>query len=94
MIVWAILVAFCAGINLFVFIALRGRWGRLVPVLALASVLGTIGGDALGERVGLNILRIGSFEFLAGSLAAQVAMLVTLLLTALAPSDPGSGDEG
>jgi hypothetical protein len=93
MIVWAILVAFCAGINLFVFIAVRGRWGRMVLVLALASVVGTIAGNAIGERIGLHLLRIGSFEFIAASVVAQVAMLATLLLAALAPTEPAPEDE-
>lgn len=93
MIVWGILVLFCAGINLFVFIAVRGRWGRMVLILAAASVLGTVAGNAIGERMALHLLRIGSFEFIAASVVAQVAMLGTLLLAALAPAEPAPGDE-
>ena len=93
MIVWAILVLFCAGINLFLFIAVRGRWGRLVPILAGASVLGTIAGNAIGDRIGLHLLRIGSFEFIAASAVAQLAMLASLLLAALAPAEPAPRDE-
>ncbi len=93
MIAWAILVLFCAGINMFVFIALRGRWGRMVPILALAAVLGAIAGNAIGEGLGLHLLRIGSFEFIAASVVAQLAMLAALLLAALAPTEPASRDE-
>jgi hypothetical protein len=93
MIAWAILVLFCAGINLFVCIAVRGRWGRMVPILALASVLGTIAGNAIGERIDLHLLRIGSFEFVAASVAAQVAMLAALLLAALAPTEAAPDDK-
>jgi hypothetical protein len=88
MIAWLILVAFTAGINLFVFIAIRGRWGPLVPVLAIAALAGTVAGNEVGRRLGMDLLRIGSFEPLAASAAAQIAMLATVLLAALAPTEP------
>ena len=88
MIAWLILVLFTAALNLFVFIAARGRWGRLVPLLAIASLAGTVAGNEVGRRLGLDLLRIGSFELVAASFAAQLAMLATLLLAALAPAEP------
>jgi hypothetical protein len=88
MIAWLILVVFTAGINLFLFIAIRGRWGPLVPILAVAALAGTVAGNELGRRVGIDLLRIGSFEPVAASLLAQVAMLATVLLAALAPTEP------
>ena len=88
MIAWLVLVAFTAGINLFVFIAVRGRWGPLVPVLAIAALAGTVAGNEVGLRLGMNLLRIGSFEPVAASAAAQIAMLATVLLAALAPTEP------
>ena len=92
MIAWLILVAFTAAINLFLFVAVRGRWGRLVPLLAVASLAGTMAGNEVGRRLGLDLLRIGSFELVASSIAAQLAMLATLLLAALAPAgSPTSG---
>ena len=88
MIAWLILVAFTAGINLFLFIAVRGRWGPLVPILAIAAVAGTVAGNEFGRRLGMDLLRIGSFEPVAASAAAQIAMLATVLLAALAPTEP------
>jgi len=88
MIAWLVLVAFTAGINLFVFIAVRGRWGPLVPVLAIAALAGTVAGNEIGRRLGVDLLRIGSFEQVAASAAAQIAMLATVLLAALAPTEP------
>jgi ABC-type transport system involved in cytochrome c biogenesis permease subunit len=82
---WIVLAAFVAGINLFAFIAVRGRWGRLVPVLALASLVGTIGGNAVGQRTGLELVRIGDFHVLAASVLAQLAMLAVALLSAIGP---------
>jgi hypothetical protein len=88
MIAWLILVVLTAAINLFLFIAIRGRWGRLVPILAVASLAGTLAGNEVGRRLGLDLLRIGSFELVASSIAAQLVMLATLLLAALAPTGP------
>lgn len=88
MIAWLIFVVFTAGINLFLFIAVRGRWGPLVPILAVAALVGTVAGNELGHRVGVDLLRIGSFEPVAASVVAQVAMLATVLLAALAPTEP------
>ena len=51
MIAWLILVLFTAALNLFVFIAARGRWGRLVPLLAIASLAGTVAGSPLRTPV-------------------------------------------
>jgi hypothetical protein len=83
---WMLLTALVAAINLSGFIALRGRWGRVVLPLAIASLLGTVVGDAVGARIGLELLRLGDFHIVAASVGAQLAMLVTLLLTALVPS--------
>lgn len=82
---WIVLSAFVAAINLFAFIALRGRWGRIVPALALASLVGTVGGNAVGQRTGLELLRIGDFHVLAASVLAQLAMLAVALLSAIGP---------
>lgn len=83
---WMVLVAFVAAINLTAFIALRGKWDRRVPLLALASLIGTIAGNAIGARTGLELVRIGDFNLVAACLVAQLAMLVTDLLGHLGPS--------
>jgi len=85
---WMVLTAFVAAINLTVFIALRGRWDRRLLILALASLLGTATGNAIGARTGLELVRIGDFHLLAACLGAQFAMLATDLLAQLGPSRP------
>ena len=82
---WLIWVPLLALINLLVFIAIRGRWGRIVLVLAAASVAGVVIGDALGEALGLELLRIGDMHVLAASIVAQVFMVAVTLLAALGP---------
>jgi len=63
-----------------------------VPFLALAAVLGTIAGNAVGDRLSIQLLRIGGFDLVAASLGAQLAMLAALLLAALAPASAPPGD--
>ena len=83
---WLVLSLLTAALNLFAFTWIRGRWGRGVPVLALASLLGTVAGNAVGDRIGLHLLSIGDFRFAAAAIGAQLAMLVVLLLGALGPT--------
>jgi hypothetical protein len=82
---WMLLTALVAAINLAGFVALRGRWGRVVMPLAFAALLGTVAGDAIGSRTGLEVLRLGDYHLVAASVGAQLAMLITLLLVALLP---------
>ena len=82
---WLIWVPLLALINLLVFIAIRGRWGRVVLALGVAAVIGVVVGDAVGERIGFEVLRIGDMNVLAASLAAQLLMVAVSLLGALGP---------
>jgi hypothetical protein len=82
---WLIWVPMLALINLLVFIAIRGRWGRSVLGLAVAAVIGVLIGDQVGERTGLELLRIGDMHIIAASVAAQVLMVAVSLLSALGP---------
>ena len=82
---WLLWVPLLAVVNLFVFLAIRGRWGRIVWVLALASVIGVIVGDLIGGAIGLDLLRVGDMHVLAASVAAQLLMVAVTLLSALGP---------
>jgi hypothetical protein len=74
-----------AGINLLGLLAILGRWGRMVLALAMAALLGTALGNAVGALTGLELLRLGDYHVVAASVGAQLAMLATLLLAALLP---------
>jgi hypothetical protein len=82
---WVIWVPLLALINLLAFVAVRGRWGRVVLVLAVAAVVGVVMGDAIGSATGLEILRIGDMHVVAASVGAQVMMAAVTLLAALGP---------
>ncbi len=83
---WPLLVALVAAMNLGAFVALRGRWGRIAPALAVAALFGAALGEVVGARTGLEVWRIGDFSAGAASVGAELAMLVTVLLSNLGPS--------
>lgn len=82
---WLIWIPALSLVNLLVFIAIRGRWGRSVIVLAAAAVIGVIVGDRIAEATGLELLRVGDMNVLGASLAAQALMIAVTLLSALGP---------
>ena len=82
---WLVWVPLLALINLLLFVAIRGRWGRSFWALAVAAVVGVSAGDWLGEQLGFDLLRIGDMQVLAASVAAQLLMLAVALLGALGP---------
>ena len=82
---WLLITLLLAVINLLGLLVVLGRWGRLVVALAAASLLGTALGNAVGGMTGLELLRLGDYHVVAASIGAQLLMLGTLLLSALAP---------
>lgn len=82
---WLIWIPALALVNLLIFIAVRGRWGRSVIALAAASVVGVFIGDRVAEATGLELLRIGDMNVVGASVAAQALMIAVTLLSALGP---------
>lgn len=82
---WLIWIPALALVNLLVFIAIRGRWGRSVLALAVASAIGVVLGDRVAEATGLELLRVGDMNVLGASVAAQALMIAVTLLSALGP---------
>ena len=82
---WLVWVPLLAAINLLAFVAVRGRWGRIVGALAIASVVGVVAGDRVADATGLELLRVGDMHVLGASIGAQLLMLAVTLLGALGP---------
>lgn len=83
---WLALTLLTAGLNLSAFLAIRGRWGRIVVPLAGGALGGTLLGDALGSALGIGALQIGDYHLLAASVTAQIAMVAILLGSVLVPA--------
>ena len=68
-----------------VFVLIRGSAGGHLPLLVLAASLGAWAGDALGARLGLDLVRIGDFRLVAASLMAWVGIAIVALVATLGP---------
>lgn len=82
---WLLWIPLLALVNLLAFVAIRGRWGRIVAAQAVAALIGVVVGDLVGDATGLEVLRIGDMHVLAASAGAQLLMLAVTLLAGLGP---------
>ena len=83
----ALVLALLVGIfHAALYVLIRGHGGGQVPMLALAAVLGAWAGDALGARLGIDILRIGDFRLFTASLIAWLGIGITALAATIGPS--------
>lgn len=82
---WLVWVPLLAFVNLMLFVAVRGRWGRIVYALGAAALVGVPLGDRLAEATGLDPVRIGDMHVVGASVMAQLLMLAVTLLSALGP---------
>jgi len=73
------------------FILVRGSTGGQLPLLVVAAVLGAWAGDALGARLGFDLLRIGDFRLVAASLVAWVGIGVVSVVSILGPTRRKAG---
>lgn len=67
------------------FVLLRGSAGGQLPLLVLAAVLGALAGDALGARLGVDLLRIGDFRLVAASVTAWLGIGIVAIVAILGP---------
>lgn len=84
LILGALVGIFHASIYVFV----RGSAGGRLPLLLVASVLGAWAGDALADRLGLDLLVIGDFHLVGASVAAWIGIGIVSVLAVLGPSEP------
>ena len=69
---------------LFVFI--RGSGGGQLPLLLVAAILGAWAGDALGARLGIDLLRVGDFRIVAASVVAWAGIGFVSVVAILGPT--------
>ena len=70
-------------VSAYVFI--RGRAGARLPLLIVGAVLGAWAGNAVGDRLAIDPLRIGDFHLLAASVVAWLAIGLVAILSVLVP---------
>lgn len=68
------------------YVLIRGTAGGHLPLLILAAFLGAWAGDALGARLGIDLLRIGDFRLLAASALAWVGIGFVSVIAILGPT--------
>ena len=83
----AIVLAVLVGIfHASLYVLLRGSGTGRLPIVLAASILGAWAGDALGDRLGFELLTIGDFHLLAASIGAWVGIGISSALATLGPS--------
>ena len=75
----ALVGAFHAGLFLFI----RGRFGRILPAVLAASILGAFAGQAVGSRLG-DPLAIGDFGLVWSSVLAWLGIVIVAAAAMLA----------
>ena len=67
-------------------VLVTGVAGARLPFVLVLAILGAWAGDALGTRLGLDLLRIGDFRLLAASVGAWAGIGLVVLVSVLGPS--------
>jgi hypothetical membrane protein len=68
------------------YVLATGSAGGRLPLLLIAAVLGAWAGDALGARLGIDILRIGDFRLVPASLVAWIGIGFVSIVAILGPA--------
>ena len=83
----ALLLAILVGLfHASLYVLIRGNTGGRLPIIVLASILGAWAGDALGGRLGINLLTIGDFNLVAASVVAWIGIGISSAVAILGPS--------
>ena len=83
----ALILAILVGIfHASLYVMIRGSAGGRLPIIVVAAILGAWAGDALGDRLGVDIVSIGDFRLLAASILAWVGIGISSAVAALGPS--------
>ena len=73
------------------FVLIRGSAGGQLPLLLVGAILGAWAGDALGARLGIDLLRLGDFRLVAASVVAWVGIGFISVVSILGPTRRSTG---
>ena len=68
------------------FVLIRGSARGQLPLLVVAASLGALAGDALGARLGIDLLRIGDFRLVSASALAWLGIGIVAIIAILGPA--------
>ena len=68
------------------FVLIRGSAGGQLPLLLAAAILGAWAGDALGDRMGIDLVSIGDFRLIAASVFSWVGIGFVAVVAILGPT--------
>lgn len=87
-----LLAALVGTFSTALFIFLRGSAGGRAIVLLIAAILGAWAGDAVGARLGVDLLRIGDFRPVTAIIVAWVGLGLVSVIAILGPSRRGTSE--
>ena len=67
-------------------VLIRGSAGGRLPFIAVAAVLGAWAGDAIGDRIGIDVLTIGDYHLIGASILAWVGIGIASVVAVLGPA--------
>ena len=68
------------------YVLIRGSAGGQLPLLLIAAFLGAWAGDALGARLGLDILTLGDFHLLSAFVVSWIGIGFVSIVAILGPT--------
>lgn len=87
----AVILAVLVGVfHASVYVLIRGSAGGRLPIIVVAAILGAWAGNALGDRLGVDLLSIGDFRLLAASVLSWVGIGISSAVAILGPSKGGA----
>lgn len=85
-----ILAALLGVFHASLYVLIRGSAGGRLPIIIGAAILGAWAGDALGDRLGIELWSIGDFRLVSASVLAWVGIAVSSAVAILGRSGNGS----
>ena len=86
----ALILAVLVGVfHASLYVLIRGTAGGRLPIIVGAAILGAWAGDAVGDRLGIQLLSIGDFRLLAASVLAWIGIGISSAVAILGPSGDG-----
>jgi hypothetical protein len=67
-------------------VLLRGSAGGRLPAVVIAAILGAWAGDALMDRLGVDVLTIGDYHLVGASLLAWLGIGLVSVVSILGPT--------